>query len=179
MFELKISNLKEALQLSKNWATHTISLLDPDIEKDSLREIPVAGKGGKLRRYYFYDLDPKDKDLSLLIFLRGESVMATSQQLQELLAFTAPLKSTNKLLVHCHSGVSRSTAVACAVLCQHGLTPSQAIKHLLSIRPHAHPNKHILTLFDDILGLKGELVVAGTEEIVILNKKRLTSLFRM
>ncbi|HDN26840.1 MAG TPA: hypothetical protein ENG03_07045 [Thioploca sp.] len=178
MFKLKISNLKEALQLSQNWATHTISLLDPDIENDILREIPVAGKGGKLQRYYFYDLYPKDKDLSLLIFLRGESVMATSEQLQELLALTAPLKSTDKLLVHCHAGVSRSTAVACAVLCQHGLTPSQAVKYVVSIRPQAHPNKYVLTLFDDILGLKGELVVAGTEEIVIFKKKHFTSLFR-
>ncbi|OQY56547.1 MAG: hypothetical protein DRR08_07535 [Candidatus Parabeggiatoa sp. nov. 2] len=164
MFELKISDLSDALWLSEDWATHTVSLLDPDIENYDI-EIPVAGKDGQLRRYYFHDILSID-ELDDLIVLLENPTLATSQQVQEILEFTAPLQSTDKLLVHCQAGVSRSTAVACGVLCQHGLTPDEAVNYVFSIREIAFPNEHVLTLFDDILGLEGKLVAAGSEEIV-------------
>ena len=41
MFELKITNLSQAVILAQEWATHTISLLDPDIH-DYLIKIPAA-----------------------------------------------------------------------------------------------------------------------------------------
>ncbi|HDN26841.1 MAG TPA: hypothetical protein ENG03_07050 [Thioploca sp.] len=158
MFELKISDLQDAF-------THTISLLDPGIENYGFT-IPVASPDGKLRRYYFHDI-MDEYDHNFLIYLTKEPipVLATLQQIQDILEFTAPLQSTDKLLVHCQAGVSRSTAVACGILCQHGLTPSEAAEYVISIRPIAYPNQHVLTLFDELLGLEGKLVVAGTEEI--------------
>ena len=157
MFELKISNLKIALQLSQHWATHTISLLNPDTGK--LIKIPLASPDALQRRYYIYDINPSE----FSEFFKDK--IATPEKIQDILEFTAPLQSKDKLLIHCHAGISRSTAVACGVLCQHGFTPSEAVKYVLSIRPPASPNRHILTLFDDILELKGQLIVAGTEEI--------------
>ncbi|HIE01738.1 MAG TPA: hypothetical protein EYP59_15865 [Thiotrichaceae bacterium] len=164
MFELKISNLNQARHLSQYWATHTVSLLDPDFVDDGITKCPIASQDGNLRRYYFHDIEPRYKD-HFLPLLGGKAVIASRQQMQEILEFTASLKSTDKLLVHCHAGMSRSTAVACAVLCQHGLTPIEAVKHVVSIRPIAMPNRHLLKLLDDLLGLDGKLVVAGTEEL--------------
>ncbi|MDM8559620.1 hypothetical protein [Candidatus Parabeggiatoa sp. HSG14] len=171
MFELKISDLNEASKLSRNWATHTISLLDPGIDRCDFLEIklPEANKNGLLQRYFFHDITSQH-DSSFMIFLteKKEAILANPQHIQDILEFTALLQSTDKLLVHCHAGVSRSTAVACGVLCQHGLTPIEAVKHVVSIRPQAFPNRLILRLFDEILGLKGDLIVAGTEEIFSL-----------
>jgi len=147
MFELKISNLTDAKRLSQEWATHTISLLDPNVDIT----LPIAGKESLLRRYYFYDIDPKDT-------LSDSFKPATPEQIQDILEFSARLEPTDKLLVHCHAGISRSPAVAIGILCQHGLTPKKAFTHVLQIRPSGFPNRHILALFDDILRLEGKLV---------------------
>ncbi len=65
---------------------------------------------------------------------------------------------TLRSLVHCQAGISRSTAVACGILCQHGFSPSEAVQYVRSIRPQAKPNQHVLKLFDEILGLEGKLI---------------------
>ena len=162
MFELKINDIFEALKLSQQWATHTISLLDPDIERCDYLDfkLPVATEGRRLQRYYFHDITCPD-DLVISLTEEQTPVLANRQQIQEILKFTAHLTSTDKLLVHCQAGCSRSPAVALGILCQHGLTPDEAMKYVLSIRPQAHPNEHVLTLFDEILELDGKLVAAG------------------
>ncbi|RKZ40080.1 MAG: hypothetical protein DRQ41_09840 [Gammaproteobacteria bacterium] len=162
MFELKITSLNQAVSLSRKWATYTISLLDPGIEGYESIKIPVASHGQKLRRYYFNDITPSEiwNELS---YDTENMKMVTSEQIQDILEFTTSLVSSDKLLVHCHAGISRSTAVACGVLCQHGLSPEEAIKHVLSVREQAFPNKYILKLFDEILGLENQLVVAHRE----------------
>lgn len=158
MFELKISNFSQAIWLSENWATHTISLLDPAMQ---LFTLPVPSEQGLLRRYYFHDICPRD---SVSQFLDNPT-LASVEQIQDILDFTVHLIKASKLLVHCHAGISRSTAVACGILCQHGLAPDEAVRHVLEIRPQAYPNAHIIALFDDILQLDGQLNKASVEEV--------------
>ena len=160
MFELKISNLYDAVDLSKEWATHTVSLLDPGMEKDGYFKMPVAAANGKLQRYYFHDLTPDDNWRD---WMTKPPEIVTHQQIQDILAFTTPLAATDKLLVHCHAGISRSTAAACGILCQHGLTPKESSELVLSVRKQAYPNKHVLQLFDEILRLENQLVEASAE----------------
>jgi len=167
MFDLKISNFSNAKILAPQWATHTISLLDPDIDPDFMI-LPKPGVDGQIRRYYFHDVTPNSARAQMINEYLEDMKVATSNEMKDILEFTKPLISTDKLLVHCHAGISRSTAVACGVLCQHGLTPSEAVKYVLSVRPIAFPNQHILTLFDELLGLSGQLVIAGTKELVEL-----------
>ena len=168
MFKLKISDINAAKMLSKYWATHTISLLDPGIDENDFLDIklPEASENGKIRRYFFHDIADL-KNISFLIFLGEESkpILASNEDIQDILEFTASLQSTDKLLVHCQAGISRSTATACGILCQHGLTPIEAVKQVVSIRSQAFPNSHILKLFDKYLELQGELVLAGTKDI--------------
>jgi predicted protein tyrosine phosphatase len=155
MFELKITNLTEALRLSQEWATHTVSLIDPDYSL----EVPQRGQNSVLRRYLFHDISfPASEWMPWADGL--ELKLATMEQIEDILEFTASLQSSDKLLVHCHAGISRSTAVACGVLCQHGLMPNLAVRYVLSIRPQAYPNSHIITLFDQVLGLEGKLIKA-------------------
>jgi predicted protein tyrosine phosphatase len=170
MFQLKISGLKEAEQLSEQWATHTISLLDPGIEEvlqliDFNLKIPVAMPGKQLRRYYFHDAVDENDFLMFPTEYSTTPILATSAQMKDILAFTTTLNDQNKLLIHCQAGISRSTAVACGVLCQHGLTPLEAVQYVFKIRPQAGPNPYILNLFDDILGFDGQLVSVGLEEL--------------
>jgi predicted protein tyrosine phosphatase len=156
MFELKISSLRDALQLQP-WATHTISLLDPDFL--AISQVPEPSFEQQVLRHYFHDIG-MEKFSSF--FHNPKQKPATAQQIQEILEFTAPLESADKLLVHCHAGLSRSTAVACGILCQHGLTPTEAVKYVLSIRSQAFPNQHVIKLFDDVLELEGQLVATAS-----------------
>ncbi len=164
MFELKIASLRNALRIQP-WATHTISLLDPDFL--AISQIPEPSVEQQVLRCSFHDIGKEE-----FAAYFNDPKMANSQQIQEILDFTAQLKSTDKLLVHCHAGISRSTAVACGILCQHGLTPTEAVKYVLSIREQAFPNQHVIKLFDDILGLEAQLVAAANiHEIYKLSRE--------
>lgn len=160
MFELKITNLSQAIILVQQWATHTVSLLDPDLDTE-LFNIPKATKTSLVKRCYFHDVIPNYERISRI----NNLTPATREQIEEILAFTQSLELKDKLLVHCHAGISRSTAVAIGILCQHGLNPSEATQKILDIRPQAFPNRHILQLFDDIFALNGQLVITSMEEV--------------
>ena len=142
-FELRISDLDNAAHISQTWATHTISILDTDFVKnttgvlDSFYEqrIPQPSLNLSLHRCYFDDVTPKD-DFGL--------VLAELDDIQSILKFTEKLQFNHKLLVHCSAGISRSTAVACGILCQHGSLTKEALETICIIRKGAYPNDHIL-----------------------------------
>jgi len=156
LFVLQISDLDNAAKISKKWATHTVSVLDSDLTRNILaidtvfyeRLIPKPRAGLLLHRSYFDDVTPEDS-LGLVI--------ATLEDMQAILRFTENLTADAKLLVHCSAGISRSTAVATGILCQHGFTPMEALKEVYSIRQGAYPNSHIITLMDEALNLNNTL----------------------
>jgi predicted protein tyrosine phosphatase len=65
-------------------------------------------------------------------------------------------------LVHCHMGISRSTAAMAVLLAQ--LHPEadedRIFSRILEIRPQAWPNCVMIELADDLLGRGGRLVAA-------------------
>jgi predicted protein tyrosine phosphatase len=155
MFDLKITNLPDAVTMASEWATHTISILDPELYKyPDIFELPKARHGAIIRRFYFHDVEKYE---SVLFEFKQ---LVSKEQLEEVLAFTARLQDDDKLLVHCHAGISRSTAVASAILCQHGLNPVDAVKEIYQQRPLAIPNMLVVRLMDDLLNLDNELIVA-------------------
>ncbi|MDX1540579.1 MAG: hypothetical protein R3349_04170 [Geminicoccaceae bacterium] len=76
------------------------------------------------------------------------------------------------LLIHCVAGVSRSMASALIglVLKANG-REDEAARHLRREAPHAQPNRRIIALADEILGLGGRLIAAreamGPAEVLI------------
>jgi predicted protein tyrosine phosphatase len=63
------------------------------------------------------------------------------------------------LLVHCHAGVSRSTAAAVVLMCQREPgTEKAAFMRLAELRPQARPNIHVIQLADEVLGRNGALM---------------------
>jgi predicted protein tyrosine phosphatase len=64
------------------------------------------------------------------------------------------------LLVHCHAGISRSGAMAYALLAE-ALGPgreAQALEELLAQRPIIVPNGRVVMLADQVLGRGGALL---------------------
>jgi predicted protein tyrosine phosphatase len=88
----------------------------------------------------------------------GEILAPTMQNLKNCLEFTKNLTSDDKLLIHCHAGVSRSTAIAVAVLIQHEMDFNDAFNYVLMIRDCAIPNKKIVELTDRYFELKNMYV---------------------
>lgn len=77
--------------------------------------------------------------------------------LEAAMAFVDNLPEEAALVIHCMQGVSRSTALALGLLARE--VPPLRAGHLLhSLRPSACPNPLLVRLWDDLLGLRGELV---------------------
>jgi predicted protein tyrosine phosphatase len=82
-----------------------------------------------------------------------------------LLAFGRDLRASwsTHLLVHCHAGLSRSTAAATLVMAQTrpDRSADDLLREIVRLRPRAWPNLRILELGDELLGRRGEIVEAA------------------
>jgi len=78
------------------------------------------------------------------------------------LAQEAAAREDGHLLVHCHMGISRSTAAMLMLLAQ--ARPQEAgdtlLEHLRAIRPQAWPNLRMIEFADGLLGRSGRLTTA-------------------
>jgi len=78
----------------------------------------------------------------------GRYVLASREQVAEVLAWA---KGKDNILVHCHAGISRSSAMAFVIACQ--VMPVADALKILDFKVH-WPNTHIVALGEAILGKK-------------------------
>lgn len=80
----------------------------------------------------------------------------------EVVAAILALKDVPTLLIHCHAGVSRSTAAAYMLACAHRPRGEEArlAAHLRSACPEATPNALMVALADAALGREGAMRTA-------------------
>jgi predicted protein tyrosine phosphatase len=131
--------------------THVLSILDPDAP-----ELPIFSSFGEHSRVElrFHDV----------IEERLDCVVPGAQQMHEILALgrdlTASPPADAHLLVHCHAGVSRSTAAMTLILAQACPDRSgvEIINEVLRIRSRAWPNLRMIELGDKLLGRGGDLI---------------------
>lgn len=128
--------------------SHMITLLDPA----SMIETPKAMSPERHLRLGVNDIaDPTD------------GLIAPDERLvAELLDFGRCWDEQAPMLIHCWAGISRSTASAFALACER--SPDIAERAIaIAMReaaPHAHPNRRIVALADDLLGRGGRMVDA-------------------
>jgi predicted protein tyrosine phosphatase len=79
---------------------------------------------------------------------------------KRILDFTSQLSERAKVLVHCRAGVSRSTAIAYAILCQHSPLGMEIenLHHVQSLRDLVMPNRLIVKFADKVLKRKGGML---------------------
>jgi predicted protein tyrosine phosphatase len=88
----------------------------------------------------------------------------TENSVRDLLDLGRRLKAepVDHLLIHCHMGISRSTAAAITLMVQdHPGREEDSFRHLRRIRPKAWPNSRMIRFADDMLGRGGALVKAA------------------
>ena len=85
----------------------------------------------------------------------------TPHHIAQVLEFGERVHATagSHVLVHCHAGVSRSTAAAAILMCQHA--PGQeeaAFLKLLELRKHGWPNTRMVQFADTLLKRDGAML---------------------
>jgi predicted protein tyrosine phosphatase len=148
-----VAELEAAL---RNPFTHIVSIWDPEwIERGGVEDQLRRRLSGPTRLHiaYFHDTSTEEP---------GRRAPA-EDDLRRILAFVANLEPEARILIHCWAGISRSTAVGYAVLCQ-SMGPgreTECIESILAIRPQAFPNTLIIALADRILERKGAMLQAS------------------
>ena len=150
--QLTICGIPELAEHGAAGVTHVLSILDPDTPDPPAFEAFAPHRRLALR---FHDI----------IETRPDCVAPQKADVERLLAFGRELTdlSRSHLLIHCHAGVSRSTASAALILMQaRPERPArEALEAVSQIRPRAWPNLRILEFGDALLGRNGEIVAAA------------------
>ena len=150
-FRVTICGIPELDEHSAAGVTHVLSILDPDWPDPASFAAFPPHRRLALR---FHDI----------IEPTPGRYAPSREDVERLLAFGRELgdPAGGHLLVHCHAGVSRSTAAAALILAQaHPDRPaSETLDAVARIRPRAWPNLRILEFGDALLGRDGEIVAA-------------------
>jgi predicted protein tyrosine phosphatase len=152
---LTICGIDELPEHGSRAVTHVLSLLDPNWPEITGFQGYGAHRRTTLR---FHDVIDPGPGLT----------PPTQKHVAEILAFGTELASETEaaaerhLLVHCHMGISRSTAAMLMLLAQvHPREPEdQLFARLREMRPQAWPNSLMIGYADEILGREGRLVTA-------------------
>jgi predicted protein tyrosine phosphatase len=140
--------------------THVISIWDPEwierggVEDQMRKRLPYHTR---LHVAYFHDTSSEEPGRRAPV----------EDDLRQILGFAANLKPEASVLIHCWAGISRSTAVAFAILCQ-STGPgheTDCLESVLAVRPQAFPNALIVALADRILERQGAMQRACDELI--------------
>ena len=104
----------------------------------------------------------KNRHLKMLIDDISEPregfILPEKHHTQELLDFTDDWDKTKPILVHCHMGISRSTATSLGIAAKYSPENIELIiENLKEIAPHASPNKIMMRYYDEILDLNNRL----------------------
>lgn len=159
-FRVTICGIPELDEHRAAEITHVLSILDPEWPEPLAFAAFAPHRRLALR---FHDIIEPTRD----------QLAPTRDDVERLLEFGRELPVLGRepngpagshLLVHCHAGVSRSTAAAALILAQaHPERPARAVLDAVAqIRPRAWPNLRILEFGDALLGRDGEIVAAAS-----------------
>ncbi len=152
---LTVCGLEELDGHSASRVTHVLSILDPDW--------PDPEGFGSWEKHHrmllrFHDIiEPTD----------GQ-VLPQPEHVAEILGFAdtieadAGQREDGHLLIHCHMGISRSTAAMTMLLAQSYPDESEdaVVARLEAIRPQAWPNLRMIGFADELLSRDGRLTEA-------------------
>jgi predicted protein tyrosine phosphatase len=151
---LTICGLQELGAFRNAAVTHVLSILDPNYPEPA--DFASYGPHERLTLRFDDIIDPAPG-----------LVAPTREHIEQLLSFGEGLAASegdplSHLLIHCHAGISRSTASMAILLTEARPHASEddVFAHIREIRPQAWPNSRMIMLADQLLGRRGRLVEA-------------------
>ncbi|MFO1112996.1 MAG: protein-tyrosine-phosphatase [Rhodospirillales bacterium] len=148
-YPITICGLAELCGHAEAGFTHVVSILDP-IWPD-----PDEFDDWEAHRRVLWRFDD-------VVEVGGGYSAPRREDVQAILALGADLRNeaAARVLIHCHAGVSRSTAAAVILMAQHNPGREAAVfAELRRIRPRSWPNALMLRLADAMLHREGALLV--------------------
>jgi predicted protein tyrosine phosphatase len=172
-FPVTVCGLQEIADHCGRGVSHVVSILDP-----AMKEPPAFGSFGEHER-----IELRFDDI---IEEAPGQVLPSRAHVEEILGFGRGISGGRQprphLLVHCHMGISRSTAALTLLLAQAcpDRSATELLDEILRIRDRAWPNLRMLELGDALLGRNGEIVdaVAGVYEAQLRQRPHLEQYFR-
>lgn len=151
---LTICGIPELGTFQNAAVTHVLSILDPGHPEPA----DFAAYGPHKRLTLRFDD---------IISLDQGTVLPERHHIEALLEFGKGLAASigdplEHLLVHCHAGISRSTASMAILLAEARPEADEdsIFAHIRDIRAQAWPNSRMIGMADDLLGRQGKLVAA-------------------
>jgi predicted protein tyrosine phosphatase len=152
---LTICGIEELGHHSSRGVTHILSILDPDWPEPEAFSAYDSHQRTTLK---FHDEIEPGPGLVLPATAHVEAILEFGSSL------TADIAAGQDphLLVHCHMGISRSTAAMAIMMVQSHLPGSEEgiFSRLLELRPQAWPNSLMIEYADELLGCRGRLLRA-------------------
>lgn len=151
-FGITVCGIEELGEHAALGASHVLSILDPDYPRPEA--FGQYGEHVRLERR-FHDIIEPTPGMILPAQADIDAVLAFGRLLQE--------ETPATLLVHCHAGISRSTAAMVLILAQAmpEVPASEIVARVHEIREKAWPNLHMIQLGDAALGRQGALSEAS------------------
>ena len=153
-FTITVCGLEELAGHADREVSHVLSILDPDQPEPEA----FGGYGEHARlELKFHDIIQETPGF----------VAPQPGHVEKMLEFGQDLlrdpENARHLLVHCHAGISRSTAAMTLLLAQAqpGLGADGILAQVVHIREKAWPNLRILSLGGELLGRQAEFVEAA------------------
>jgi len=149
---LTVCGIAELDACGDGGSIHMLSLLDPRTpDPEAWRRL------GAVRHHtlYFHDIIAPFSGYSAPQAEHVEGILAFGNVLAE------ESGTLEHVLVHCHMGISRSTAAMVILLAQHEpKREDEAFERLFAIRPRAWPNSRMVAIADRLLQRRGALEAA-------------------
>jgi len=149
-YRITICGLSELCEYATAGVTHVLTIIDPELPDPE--DFALYGPHRRMVwRFHDTILDAPDM------------VPPTPADVTAILEFGAGVRDEpiEHLLIHCHMGISRSTAAAAILMAQFNPgREADAFGHLRAIRAWSWPNSRMVGLADDLLGRDGALVAA-------------------
>jgi predicted protein tyrosine phosphatase len=151
--DLTICGLEELGEHSARAVTHVLSILDPNWPEP---EAFWTYDPHHRVEMHFTDAIEPGPGIELPQARHVEQILAFGEAFQRDLA----ARREAHLLIHCHAGISRSTAAMTTLLAQADPreTEERIFERLIAIRPQAWPNSLMIGFADDLLGRGGRLI---------------------
>jgi predicted protein tyrosine phosphatase len=144
---LRICGIDEALDKRKNWANHTVSLIDTSKQWDSF---PQMEDHTLIRADDLWKVSQLQEGERLF---NHDDMIEIEKVVQKIRSHPG---ATFNLLVHCHGGISRSPAVAAGILWMLSGNAKWACSEVHRVRPIAWMNEWILHTIDESQSANGD-----------------------
>ena len=146
---IAVCGLDELIGHQGRGVTHILSILDPEWPDPAAFQAFDPHFRATLRFHDAIEPDP-----GVLLPQKGD--------VESILTFGRDAAEAGGLLIHCHAGISRSTAATLMILAQ--ARPDEKedglAERLLQSRPQAWPNSRMIEFADELLDRRGRLVGA-------------------